>query len=295
MGAYDVKTPIDVFDHWCGRCELRSYADADAHFAKAKNPLKGKPLRTWALLKYDDGDYVVHMKHWNAGDAEIGRFHPDNTFEFTMDTPEMRRFSATLSQAMQKALPFTWFRMGTGRYAVTPTMAAFNKVLSLKTDEKKMFQDVWNIIKQGTIPVSKGLRIDLATGKALNAQPDILTQVVPEKRKEWLRTLRTYKRSIKVKARLGIIDPLIAEVARERTGTSRNSWLKPDWFSEYWGEILYTAVKNNDTSTSMLKLFVQSSPHYFHRPARTSDILEEVEAIFRQQSVSLRRRFGVFG
>ncbi len=281
---------------WMDNAEVSTYAEAKAFFAKCRNFSRGKPLRSWALLKLDmsNGDYVVHMKNWNGGDAEIGRFHPDNTFEFTLDITSARNYSVTLSQALHGAIPFVWYRKATGRYEIASVKKAVKLYNANSSD------GVWRIIREISIPFRTGLRFALATNEAENAQLEEIDSVIPEKRKEWLRTLRTYKRALAVKAKMGVVDSVMAEVSEERKTTSRYdpdsiAWQRPDWFAESWNELLYTAVKNNDTSLKMIKLFVQSGYAHVYRAMTVKDFDDNVENVFRQQSVSLRRRFGVFG
>lgn len=281
---------------WMNNAEINTYAEAKTHFAKCKNPARGKPLRSWALLKLDmsNGDYVVHMKNWNGGDAEVGRFHPDNTFEFTLDITQARNYSVTLSQALHGAIPFIWTRKAMGRYEVSSVKKA------VRIFNENSSNGIWPIIKEVAIPFRKGLRFALDSNEAQNPQPEDINQAIPEKRKEWLRTLRTYKQALAVKARMGVVDSVMLEVKAEREATSRydpnnTAWQRPDWFAESWNELLYTAVKNNDTSLKMIKLFVQSGYAHVYRAMTVKDFDDNVENVFRQQSISLRRRFGVFG
>jgi hypothetical protein len=94
---------------------------------------------------------------------------------------------------------------------------------------------------------------------------------------------------------MNVIESVIDQLIEERNNMPRDKWLRPDWFSEQWLDVLYKAVKNNDTSTSMLKLFAQSAYYSTYRRMTTADVLTTVENVFRQQSVVLRKRFGVFG
>lgn len=270
---------------WLDQAPIATYEEAKAFFNTARNKDKGKPLKSWALLKQDGDDYAVHMKHWGAGLTEVGRFKPDNTFVFTMDTPTARRFAVTLSQALYGALPFWWNRVGLGRY----------EVCSIKQALPNLKDRYWDTLKEYAIPYSKGLAFDLTTHTAINAKADILSTIVQDKRIEWLRASKKFKFGVRTKAKMGIIEPIIEQVYQERMNNPKSSWVRPDWFSEYWGEKLYTAVKNNDTSTSMIKLIVESGYFSNYRKMTTKEVLDSMESIFREQSLELRRRFGVFG
>jgi hypothetical protein len=268
---------------WLDQASIATYKEAQAFFNTARNKDKGKPLRSWALLKQDGDDYVVHMKHWSS-DSEVGRFKPDNTFVFTMDIPTARRFAVTLSQALYGAIPFWWNRVGTGRYEICPIKQAVTK-----------FKDrYWDTLKELAIPYSKGLTFDLTTHTATNAKVNVLSTVVSDKRVEWLRASKKFKMGIRTKAKMGIIEGIIDQIHQERANNPKGNWTRPDWFSEYWSEKLYTAVKNNDTSISTIKLIAESAFFYSYRRMTTQDVLDSMETIFREQSLELRRRFGVF-
>lgn len=274
---------------WLNNATIASYDQAAKFFATARNKVAGKPLRSWALLKQQGDDYVVHMKHWGAhASSEIGRFKPNNTFEFSMDIPTGRRFSVTLSQAMHGALPFWWNRKGTGRYEVS----SIKHAVASNPNESNRW---WEILRGIAVPYQEGLTFDLSTHLPTNAKPAETDTIVPEKRKEWLRAVRVFKRAIKTKARIGVVKGIVAQVAQKRTGVSRHDWIRPDWHADAWNDKLYTAVKNNDTSIEFMTLIVESTPYFTYRGLTDTDVLDYVEAIFREHSIGLRRRFGVFG
>jgi hypothetical protein len=273
---------------WIDSALVATYDEAKAFFKTARNPVKGKPLRSWAVLKQEGDDYVVHMKHWH-NNSEVGRFKPNNTFEFSLSIPDARKYSATLSQAMYGAIPFTWSRKGMGRYQI----ASVKSVVAYADANNLMYW--YEATKNKHISYSKGLIFDLATHKPLNEQPEEITKVLPDKRKEWLSASKQFKRGIAVKAKMNVIESVIDQLIAERNNIPRQEWLRPDWFSDQWLDVLYKAVKNNDTSISMLKLFAQSAYYSTYRRMTTADVLTTVENVFRQQSVVLRKRFGVFG
>lgn len=273
---------------WIDNATIRTYDEARNFFHTARNKDAGKPLRSWAVLKRNGEDYVVHMKNYN-GYNEVGRFKPNNTFVFSMSISYAKSYSVTLSQALYGALPFWWNRVGTGRYEV----ASIPDVVS-KYDGGNNRQ-VYHVLKELAVPYHEGLTFDLTTNKATNAQMLDTQTVVPEKRKEWLRALKVYKRSMYTKVKLGIVDSVLTELVTERKNTRPTEWPCPDWHAEHWNERLYTAVKNNDTSLEMIKLFAMSTRYSLYRGMVISDVVQAFDAIMAEQSINLRRRFGVFG
>jgi hypothetical protein len=175
--------------------------------------------------------------------------------------------------------------VGLGRY----------EVCSIKQAIPNLKDRYWDTLKEYAIPYSKGLAFNLDSHTAINAKADILSTIVQDKRIEWLRASKKFKFGVRTKAKMGIIEPIIEQVYQERMNNPKSSWVRPDWFSEYWGEKLYTAVKNNDTSISMIKLIVESGYFPNYRKMTTKEVLDSMESIFREQSLELRRRFGVFG
>jgi hypothetical protein len=124
--------------------------------------------------------------------------------------------------------------------------------------------------------------------------PDKPLVIDPERRLEWRRALRTFKRALKVRHKLGIVDHLCQEVARERA--SGKVWEMPDWDTPYWRGKLYDALTTGVCDTELVKGFVQSIGRTYitQSSPRPIDFLDTVERVFKAQSFALRQRFGVF-
>lgn len=264
-------------------CASITYQDVVKFFARARNPEKGKPLMTWArIMKEEDGVYAVVM-----GNYRIGIFTPDNRFTFTMTSQQARHCSVTLSQALHRALPFVWKRVATGRYEVTP----------IADYDQPKHSYLWHYIQNKEwYEVYDGLSFDLTTYQPVNARPKITQLVVNQENKlEWLRKLRKFKQAVKIRARMGVLESLMHQVEKERQGINKYEWQSPDWSSDYWLDLLYVAVKNEDCSTDMLKAFIKSaSVGYWRGMVTIDDVLKAVDNVFANYSVNLRQRFGVF-
>ena len=268
------------------RTDKMSYNDVAEWFTRCRNPDKGRPVMSWArMFKVDD---TYELRH---GNTKVGVFTPDNKFTFTLSTQEARNSSVTLSQALQRTIPFSWHRVGMGKYKIKPT-PPYEEYKANNPDSYS-----WHYFsEQEGYELFDGLCFDLNTYEPVNARPKMSDTIDPVKRKEWLGSLRKFKRAVKVRARLGVLDTLIQQVAQERSKhRSRYDWEMPDWNTDTWQDMLYTSIKNSECSTELLKGIVMSvSTGYYKSSISVDDVLKECDKICTNYSVEIRRKFGVF-
>jgi len=116
-----------------------------------------------------------------------------------------------------------------------------------------------------------------------------------ERRREWLRALRKWKYGIKVRAKLGVLQPICEEVSRDRQGSS--SWTMPDWDCDRWITLLYTCIRDEQFTPEILRAFAESAEvtflSKFSQPT-PEGIIEVVDRICKTHSRKLRQKFGVF-
>lgn len=274
------------------QCTIKSYDDAKAFFAKCRTPDKGRHLKNWARLhpvSLEDGTTAYEVR---ANGKGIVRFLPDNTLMFVCNALTARETSITLSQALQRAVPFYWARVATGRYRV-------EHILKLPYVKSSYSDDHWwehgEHLRNKAPEFFEGIRFDLTTGECLNRKPDILSQVVPEKRKAWLSDLRKFKKQIKVRAKMGVFDSLCKE-EYDRRLANRKGYEMPDWTSDYWIKLLASSIKNTQVPMELMVGIAQSCPvtYWSPRVPTREDVLKAVESICTEQSVYLRREYGVF-
>lgn len=268
------------------RTDKMSYSDVAEWFTRCRNPDKGRPVMSWArMFKVDD---TYELRH---GSTKVGVFTPDNKFTFTLSTQEARNSSVTLSQALQRTIPFSWHRVGMGKYKIKPT-PPYEEYKANNPDSY-----AWHYFsEQEGYELFDGLCFDLNTYEPVNARPKMSDTIDPVKRKEWLGSLRKFKRAVKVRARLGVLDTLIQQVAQERSKhRSRYDWEMPDWNTDTWQDMLYTSIKNSECSTELLRGIVMSvSTGYYKSSISVDDVLKECDKICTNYSVEIRRKFGVF-
>jgi len=252
---------------------ISSYEAAQLHMEKARSKAKGRPMKSAGWRLHQDGDeYVVTVYG-----VQVGRFLPDNTFMFTIDEERAYGRTQTLSGTMHRNIPLNWVRVAHKTYRVQHTA--------------KIDQPLYQYFSKPTNApqVYDGLTFDLYTGKCLNYRPDAKHTVDPDRRKEWLAASRAWKRKLKVAARVGVFDGLIAEEKRNTT-----SWAdRPRWNQEVWLDILYKAIKTGDCSTDLLRMFVASETRSWYTPT-SMEMYERIDEVVKSQSVELRKRFGVF-
>jgi len=268
------------------RTDKISYGEVAEWFTRCRNPEKGRPLQSWARMFKVEGNYELRL-----GNAVVGVFSPDNKFTFKLTSQDARRCSITLSQALQRAIPFLWVRKATGRYVIKPTP---------QYEEYKKQHDNphhWDYFQKiEGYELFDGLQFDLDTYEPINAKPLLKdTEVDQENKLTWLRQLRKFKQAIKVRARMGVLESLIQQVDKERTGISRHDWDMPNWESEAWQDMLYTSIKDSECSTDLLKGIIKSvSRGYYQTQISVKEVVAEADRLCTTYSLDLRRKFGVY-
>jgi len=116
----------------------------------------------------------------------------------------------------------------------------------------------------------------------------------PEKRLEWLRALRGFKKGLAVRYKLGILERYCVDVAEQRS-SGKSYWEQPDWDTPYWRDKLYDAITTGTLAPDLLLGFAQSIGRTYHtqRYPRVVDYLYTVDKILKAQSFKLRLKFGV--
>lgn len=268
------------------RTDKLSYQQVAEWFKKARNPDVGRPVQSWVRMYKVDENYELRF-----GTTMVGVFTPDNKFTFKLSSEEARKYSMTLSQVLQRAIPFVWARKCTGSYVVKPTPPYG----VLKKFEPNV--NYWRYFsKQEGYEVFDGLCFDLNTYQPINARPPITkAEIDSDNRLVWLRQLRKFKTAVKVRGRMGVIESLIQQVKAERSATKRYDWEQPDWNSDAWQEMLYNSIRDSECSTELLKGFIKSASRgNYNRTPTIKEVIGEVDRICTTYSLDLRKRFGVF-
>ena len=246
---------------------VKDYAHAYQLVSKCRKPDEGKPISSWCRLRGTIGGIAFITD----GSTQMGILTPDNVFEFTMTSGRAYYASPTLTRGLHKITPFDWNRQKYAHHTV------------LHRDSGQ-FSDVFN-----------GLKVNYVTGEILNRQFTDVSNVNPDARRQWLRSLSKYKHGIKVRAKLGVLDTILAEVKEERNRRMRFEWAQPDWFSNHWQDRLANAIRDEDFSIDILKGIAQTAEiSYWNRGISKEHVIESFNKLVSRYSVQLRTRFGVF-
>ena len=254
---------------------ISSYKAAQLHMEKARSKAKGRPMKGTGWRLFQDGDEYVVTVH----EVQVGRFLPDNTFMFTLRREQAYSVAQVMSGTMHRNLPFRWARVAHKTYRVDHHM-------NIPTHRS------WEHFQRPTNApmVYDGLKFDLSTGECRTYRPDTRPVVDPERRKEWLAASRAWKRKLKIVARIGGLDALIAAERQNPTPWGQ----KPKWASPSQVDILYKAIKDGDLSTDLLRQFMATVVHQWGPTPTSMDAYGLIERIITAQSKELRMLFGVF-
>lgn len=266
------------------QAKLKTYADAKEHFSRAKNPNKGRPLNSCGRLYQVGNEYIVRI-----GDMDVAKFTPDNKLVFIVGPKEARTYGQTLSSSLYRMIPILWMRAGMQRYRLQHT-AIIDSSIS-KSKPPYPWYAVNTELK--TAPeLFEGLAFDLTTGNAVNARKDLKDSVIPDKRTEWLRKLRKFKRGISVRQKMGVFDTYIKEIYANEKSAYAN---RPNWNDDNKLDMLYNAINDENFPPDLLRAFVYPS-HVFGwgKAPEGKQVLKVVDSLTKEFSTELRKKFGVF-
>lgn len=259
------------------RADLMNYEACVDMFkwSKVRDPERGKPLRTWARIKQDGDAFVVCV---NATPLlPLCRITPDNICTWIASPKTIWAYSNTLTMALQQAVPFTMLRVGKGRYK----LAAYNHLTPY----------VFEKCRDHGIEYFEGIQFDLKTAKCLNP---VTIEVDTQRRTEWLRAVRAFKRAIKTRAKVGAIDAMIRNMA-EQDMFNRIRKEKPDWAAQAWIDKLYGAIIDpTKIDTTLLQGVALSCVRgwWVSAPPSTQEFLDRLDGICNEMSMPLRKKFG---
>ena len=263
------------------RTKFQTYQNLYDDFKRCRSPIKGRPINGWSRLYKEDKDYVVKMVQWRGHDIEVFRVSPDNTITFTAPFSRVLQHSQTLVASLWRVVPITMWRKRAGIYCIHS--------ISGWCDKSKLTPEYFS-----------GIKFNLETGECLNPQPDMMDTIIPEKRKQWLRDVKRFKKGLKIRAKLGAFESIIRTVEAERPSGSGSDWeyvgKLPKWNSPEVTEHVLEGMRTEEYPQDLLKLLVQTANTGFNRDNTTNkDILENVDYVFNTHSLHYRKAYGVFG
>lgn len=252
---------------------IKSYADAAAVFAKARKPERGKPLDSLFRLmreKNERGD-IYHLC-WGTPRKLMATIHPDNTAEIYMP----------------KGIP--WYVFGRTLPTIIPFVATYSRKKGASAViHTRVLSDFSSWPKEDTHEHYPGIRFNMETGECISTKPPP-PAVNKDKRKEWLRDLRVFKKQFALRAKLGVIDGLIKQEADKGN---------PRWaMNVTWGTnhtaVIFSDMKRGAPSTELLQLIVRHTfASVYHFP-NVDSVHNSFNRVLAKLSTDLRNLYGVF-
>ena len=182
---------------------IDSYGDCLEAFKTVRTPVLGKPINGTDLRLYRDRDLSFRL---TKNERTFAVIRDDDTITFTLDSETLRStIASSLVYNMNRFLPISLYRVGTGRYRIGKPNGWVNV---------KLMPEYFG-----------GIKFNLTTGQCLNPQPDRSKRVNKEARKVWTKTLAAYRKGLYARLKLGVAgDPS----STDRWLTSENlfQWMK---------------------------------------------------------------------
>ena len=283
---------------------ILNYQQADALWSRVRTPHKGKPITGWLRMFKNDEDFLFKVVSY--GESDLCRLTPDNKLTFVMPPETLMGNAQTLVSALHRWLPFTTMRHRKGLYRIAGTQPVLDEMKKRHDRDGdndphhghpyRMYQH-YNPVMREKAYYFEGIQFDIVNGECLNPKADVKLVEKPEERKQWRRALAAFKRGIKARVRVHAFDGIIDEMWAERQAQSnRWHWQQPQWESKEWMDILESSIRDNKFPPELLKGLAQTSStgYYMTNKPDSSDILKALDYVCNNQSIELRRRFGVF-
>lgn len=251
-----------------------SYAACEEFFAKARYKERGRPVNSWCRMYREGNDYVLHVYS-----APAIRITPDNTLVFELSVSQVCRFGMSLAY-LGRVIPFVTRRIGNNRYSVR-VIADYNAPQNI--DPPEYFE---------------GIAFNLDTLDCVNRGNDQTKEINAEKRREWLRTVKQYRKGLQLRAKIGALDTIINTVRAEAAIARGWDWRYPDWAEPSHIYSLVDAMQADDYSQEILTSLIQSVPSltgsYAVQDINSQSVIKTYNYLIKTHSVQLRRAFGVF-
>jgi hypothetical protein len=186
----------------------------------------------------------------------------------------------TLAVSLDNMVNVFWSRFATGRwklwcYDPEDYSYNYNKML----DAPEYFE---------------GIKFNLVTKECLNPQASDVGHVNVANRKVWWNAIRAWKRGVRVRAKMGMFSELVDKAVNEQ----QPSGPYVNFHGEKELDTLARCIKNNEHPTELFMMFIHSHlRRHMYAPQgdmKTMFVSQAIDTVCNEQSVELRRRFGVF-
>ena len=273
---------------------LDSYEEVEKFWNSCRFKERGKPIGSWGRLFKHGDRFDFHANHFYGGEFDssncFATLYPDNTIEFNLSLAQVRNHGQTLGTSMDNIIPFGIHRLAMLRYRIWDD----DGLIPNPKEYATVWRRQWEFRKQAP-EYFQGIKFNMLTRECLNRQPDQTNIEIPEKRKEWRKKLALYKKGLKARAKLGAFDSHIQTLNADKSISARewsNSWVDGDRLN-----LLHKSMENVDYPQELISEIVKScltQYWYGYETINSDQIRWEIDRIFKQASVPLRKKFGVF-
>ena len=172
---------------------------------------KGKYINTWLKLKLSSNE---EPELWING-SKFMTVSKDNIATVDMDTKEVwTHGSTTFVSALNSWIPFIVERHRTGIYRMAHKLSLYQQLEEYEGDDTYVWYAISKLVRQSQV-ITEGLRYNLLTGELLNSSKvNEPTKCVEnaDKRKVWRKKITAFKKQLRVRGKLGLIESTINEL-----------------------------------------------------------------------------------
>lgn len=276
---------------WDDYPKFKTYADFASDFTRCRSPEKGRPIKGWCRLFKEGDEYVVKQRSWR-GAIPIFKVSRNNVITFVMPLENLLQHAQTIVSSLWRVVPIAIERKRKGVYSVgginDPKMRYENR------DEW-----CWSYIRNKGVEYFEGIAFDMISGECLNPQPNLLDRVIPEKRKQWLRDVKRFKKGLKIRAKMGALQGYIRTVEKAKTDMGsvwKYNETVPRWDDPEITQHVLECIRTEEYPPDLLKLLVQTTVlERGQREITDQLVLANVDSVFDKHSLHYRKAYGVFG
>jgi hypothetical protein len=169
---------------------------------------KGKYINTWLKLKLSSNE---EPELWING-CRFMTVSKDNIATVDMDTKEVwTHGSTTYITAVNSWIPFIVERHRTGIYRMAHKLSLYKQLEGYEGDDTYVWYAISKLVRQSQV-ITEGLRYNLLTGELLNPskinEPEKCVENA-DKRKVWRKKITAFKKQLRVRGKLGLIESTI--------------------------------------------------------------------------------------
>ena len=130
------------------------------------------------------------------------------------------------------------------------------------------------------------------TGKCINPRDDLQVEINQENKKEWLRTVKKFKKGLRLRAKTQVFTSLVDDAVKVRQKARQENIYnreKVDLSESDNVDWIVHCMREDKYPIELLKAMVDYMYDYYHK-----EIIGNINKIFNKLSVPLREKFNVF-